>query len=314
MYNCQVCSQQIKTFNSKCKNCGFTWMGNERGNESYDYENNYDENSDYNRIKPEAVLNHYKNAPNTGWALTELRRMFLTGISKTLIEVGASQGAFLYLTKEIGYQVQGYEIASKSVEYGHNNFGLVDSLKKEFLQENNDPKNCVDVVCAFEVLEHTENPFEFIQICRSWLKPNGTLFLSVPNGERLAVRLGKREKQDQPPHHLMSWTKKSMELFLSIENFYKPIVFTSKITHSDIFTMLLPSIAAKRASELGSLRAVSVNQTESTLNDSLKDSGSMLNSALFKKCILLLISFINLVPKLGTRLVVKTQKTGSIKQ
>lgn len=46
-----------------------------------------------------------------------------------------------------------------------------------------------DLVVAFQVLEHLENPFYFMRECKRVLKPGGTLLLSIPNIFTLKDRL-----------------------------------------------------------------------------------------------------------------------------
>ncbi len=51
------------------------------------------------------------------------------------------------------------------------------------------PENYFDLVCAFQVLEHLENPFYFMRECKRVLKPGGTLLLAIPNIFTLKSRL-----------------------------------------------------------------------------------------------------------------------------
>jgi SAM-dependent methyltransferase len=60
-----------------------------------------------------------------------------------------------------------------------------------------------DVACAFEVLEHLDDIETVIEPMREALKPEGRLFVSVPNAER-AKALGV-EPLDLPPHHISRW-------------------------------------------------------------------------------------------------------------
>lgn len=38
-----------------------------------------------------------------------------------------------------------------------------------------------DIVCAFQVMEHLQDPVEFLRLVRSFMKPGGVAFIEVPN-------------------------------------------------------------------------------------------------------------------------------------
>jgi 2-polyprenyl-3-methyl-5-hydroxy-6-metoxy-1,4-benzoquinol methylase len=238
---------------SPCVECGFVFHGVPE--HRFDYESEYDEHTSYNGQPAEVVLAHYRAAPNTRWALDHLARLRAEGAS-SLFELGASQGAFLSLARTLGYSVHGVELASASIAYGHEVLGLRQELEAGVWRGRRDDERPVDVVCAFEVLEHSEDPLAFLAMMRSWVKPGGAILISVPNGRRLSVRVGRREAQDFPPHHLMYWTSKSLRRAV-VRSGLSPIeVTTSALTHSDLLNIAAPKIAARRAVDSGAFRPV----------------------------------------------------------
>ena len=66
-----------------------------------------------------------------------------------------------------------------------------------------------DVVCAFQVLEHMEDPRTFLTAALECLKPNGLLILGVPNAESYITRIP-NFVLNAPPHHLTWWTDKAL--------------------------------------------------------------------------------------------------------
>ena len=66
-----------------------------------------------------------------------------------------------------------------------------------------------DVVCAFQIAEHLEDLELLVAPARALLRPNGRLFLSVPNRHRLAR--APFEPLDLPPHHLSRWARPQLE-------------------------------------------------------------------------------------------------------
>jgi SAM-dependent methyltransferase len=253
---CRVCDVRLpqEGLPERCDQCGFVYLG--PGTTRYDYDAEYDENADYNAMPPEQVLAHYRAAPNTGWALEQLARFKANEGFSSLFEFGASQGAFLKLAAELGYRVHGVELASASIRYGHERLGLTRELEKGLWRGRRDDEAPVDVACAFEVLEHSEDPIEFLRMMRSWVRPGGVILISVPNGRRLSVRLGRREAQDLPPHHLMYWNARALELAVVRVGFSPLEVTTSALTHSDLLRLAAPGVAARRTVDVGGFQPV----------------------------------------------------------
>ncbi|MFA6082418.1 MAG: class I SAM-dependent methyltransferase [Patescibacteria group bacterium] len=62
-----------------------------------------------------------------------------------------------------------------------------------------------DVVCSFQVLEHIENPREFLQSAVKCLKKGGTLIMSVPSEDSYVGEII-NGALNLPPHHQTRWT------------------------------------------------------------------------------------------------------------
>ena len=66
-----------------------------------------------------------------------------------------------------------------------------------------------DVVCAFQVLEHVENPKDFLTAALACLKPEGLLILGVPSAESYVTRIA-NFVLNAPPHHVTWWTNQAL--------------------------------------------------------------------------------------------------------
>lgn len=294
---CRICDVRLASGASpeRCDLCGFVYLG--PGASRFDYDAEYDENADYNALPADQVLAHYRAAPNTSWALAHLKQLKREEGFSTLYEFGASQGAFLHLGRQLGFEVRGVELASASIRYGHERLGLSEALERGVWRARRHDEAPVDAVCAFEVLEHSEDPIEFLRMMRSWCRPGGVLMVSVPNGRRLSVRLGRREAQDFPPHHLMYWTARALEA-AAIRVGLKPVeVKTSPLTHSDLLRLAAPQVAARRSADLGGFQPVGSQKARSGLPSLVKSIYPVLLGAGRA-----LANSINRVPELGQRL------------
>jgi SAM-dependent methyltransferase len=127
-----------------------------------------------------------------------------------LLDVGCGSGRFLARAAALGYRVTGFDFNPVAVQIARSRFGLKDvhcASIEEFRAQN--PGRRFDVVTAFEVLEHVEDPRGFLQTLFDWIRPGGFLALSVPYRDRWP-RFGVDEAWDLPPHHLTWWSKQAI--------------------------------------------------------------------------------------------------------
>lgn len=302
--SCLVCLHvSSRKPSAKCPRCGITDFTAESFG-AFNYEELYGEGTDYVSMEPRSILAHYRASPNITWALEAIRRRF-GGAKPTVLEFGASQGAFIRLCQDEGIQAVGFELNSSAVEYGRNYFELGNSLINGPWVGSSDGDALVDVVCAFETLEHLRNPLVKIQEAASWLRPGGVLILSVPNEGRLKVRLRRREIEDYPPHHLTRWTAKSMRIALKRAGLTPERIEFSAVTRSEILGALCPNLSQKRAFALNSFRPVSSPKSSSG-GEPRREFGWLYSVAAFFG--LLVAKAINIIPGLGSRLLVEAVK------
>lgn len=103
-----------------------------------------------------------------------------------IVDIGAGSGLFLKIARDNGWKVSGVEFNKKSIE-SINKLGI--EVFNKPLEEGIYPRNYVDVVTIWEVLEHINNPNEFIKEISNILKPGGYLFVCVPNIGALITRI-----------------------------------------------------------------------------------------------------------------------------
>jgi 2-polyprenyl-3-methyl-5-hydroxy-6-metoxy-1,4-benzoquinol methylase len=103
-----------------------------------------------------------------------------------LLDVGCGDGVFLKEAQRIGFEVYGIDFDKKSVETAKSQFGLINTFAMsldEFIAWF--PNQRFDIITIFKVLEHQDNPKDFIEKLRKLLKPGGYIAGSVPNRERV---------------------------------------------------------------------------------------------------------------------------------
>lgn len=130
----------------------------------------------------------------------------------SVLEVGCGKGAFSSKLKTKKYV--GLEFSETACEMGRlaGRDIFAESIEDHALTEDGK----YDVVCSFQVLEHTSNPKSFIDSCVKCLKPGGTLILTVPSEDSFLQHI-QDFALNMPPHHVTKWTDKCL---INLENLF----------------------------------------------------------------------------------------------
>tara|TARA_B100001540_G_C15586301_1_gene541873 strand:- start:204 stop:812 length:609 start_codon:yes stop_codon:yes gene_type:complete len=129
-----------------------------------------------------------------------------------ILEVGCGPGVFYKPWSELNVEWKGIEINPYWIKFGEKNGVPVLNKSMDSIEEK------FDVVMAHQVIEHVENPVEFMNNIKSILKPGGIVHLELPNQFSLSARLRKISpiiSNDygfiQPPMHLRAYSKKTIK-------------------------------------------------------------------------------------------------------
>jgi SAM-dependent methyltransferase len=141
-----------------------------------------------------------------------------------LLDVGCADGVFLKEAQKIGFEVYGIDFDSKSIKIAKEKFGLKNTFAKslkDFYFYAKEQNLKFDVITFFDVLEHQDNPNEFIFYVKEILNPNGYIAGSVPNrnGKFIYFYRGKFNNEDFPPHHFLWFSQKALQNFFDINGF-----------------------------------------------------------------------------------------------
>ncbi|MFT4681109.1 MAG: 2-polyprenyl-3-methyl-5-hydroxy-6-metoxy-1,4-benzoquinol methylase [Flavobacteriales bacterium] len=129
---------------------------------------------------------------------------------KTLLDYGAGKGDFSSYMINSGFTVTSYEPDpdARILAGEKNGISLVDSIK-------NIPKNTIDTITMWHVLEHIPNPNDVLKELKQKLKKNGTLIIAVPNYQSFdAEYYGKFWAAYDVPRHVTHYSVDSMKLLL----------------------------------------------------------------------------------------------------
>lgn len=187
-------------------------------------------------MEPEKELGEAKLFVNFRQALRFLKASSSNG---RLLDVGCGIGVFPKLVEQLGLAVYALDPATQAIRYARENFGLkntiagtVDDIPPHWRNFN--------FITAFEVLEHLEQPRELAKKIYELLAPGGCFMMSVPNRNRLGVRLGRRDEWDYPPNHLTRWSREVLSFFLTSIGFMNVRVKIDGINRRALGSILLP--------------------------------------------------------------------------
>lgn len=133
-----------------------------------------------------------------------LKSIFLNGT--TLADIGCNTGELLDFAKEHSVKTIGVELsnASRSIVEGkgHKSFTSLDQIEDDSL----------DIITAFDLIEHLHDPNQFISLSEKKLKQKGKLILLTGNINSLSSKLSRaRWWYCSYPEHLSFISKKYLE-------------------------------------------------------------------------------------------------------
>lgn len=127
-----------------------------------------------------------------------------------VLDIGCGSGIYLSQLKALGWAVSGIEISSKAAAVAKAQYGI-----DVFCGQPTDAPfedESFDHIHINHALEHFPDPFSVLKKVKTLLKPNGTLYIEVPNVESQgAAAAGPYWLHWDAPRHLFGFTPISLE-------------------------------------------------------------------------------------------------------
>ena len=129
---------------------------------------------------------------------------------KRLLDVGCATGFFMEAAADDGFEVRGVEFSSIAISLARPDIrerivrGDVNELSSRETEK-------FDVVTAFDIIEHLQNPAKFLQELREILKPGAVLAISSPDtGHFLRYLMRSKWPMLQPLQHTVLFSRRSI--------------------------------------------------------------------------------------------------------
>lgn len=162
----------------KCQACGIVYL-EPKGSDLKEY---YQQ--DYRKLYAPVIGKESSSAeifniyfPYQKARINEIKHI-LNPMMKAL-DVGCSAGHFLYALKEHVQECVGIEFNKKDAEFVNQKLGI--KTYTEPIQNTDIPLEYFDLITAYQVLEHIDDPVGFLTTVYKYLKPDGVLCVEVPN-------------------------------------------------------------------------------------------------------------------------------------
>lgn len=136
----------------------------------------------------------------------------------TILDIGCASGSFLWSMHGLEWQVHGVDSSPDALELARSLPGA--TIKLGTLERGDFPPNSFEAVTLWSVLEHLHQPLETLCAAREILKPDGRLFLVVPNYQGLERKLFQtRWFALELPRHIYHFSPDSLSKMLERAGF-----------------------------------------------------------------------------------------------
>lgn len=132
----------------------------------------------------------------------------------TLVDVGAGFGTFCAVANEAGAFARVVAVEPTPEMADACRSRGVEVVSKPVEELTTADLDSVDVVVAFEVIEHLFSAETFLRNCSEWLRPGGILILSCPNGQGFDISLLGAKSLAIDPEHVNLFNPASMATLL----------------------------------------------------------------------------------------------------
>lgn len=151
-----------------------------------------------------------------------------------LLDVGAGRGRFVAAACAAGYDALGLEPSARGAQAAAE---LGVPVRAQAVEQARFAVGEFDVICAWHVLEHLEDPGGALRRISCWLADGGTLLVGVPNLDSLQARLGgERWYHLDVPRHRVHFTARGLTALLRSSGL-EPVRITHLLAEHNPFGM-----------------------------------------------------------------------------
>ncbi len=127
----------------------------------------------------------------------------------TVLDVGCSTGSMVYVLNSKGYIAAGIDVDENAIKFAMSHYGI--DVRAAIIDDILAKRETFDIVIFNHVIEHIHQPLETLIKVRKLLKPQGELWIALPNIDSARFYI-EREKTPflQPAQHVWHFSKMSL--------------------------------------------------------------------------------------------------------
>jgi len=131
--------------------------------------------------------------------------------SDTIFEIGCGNGNFLKICRKKGFQsISAIDLNSQSIKkLMEEGYDASENTIEDYRRKNEGKK--FSIICAFQVLEHVYDVYNFLDSAIALLENKGKLIIAVPNNNPYFFRHDKYHTLNLPPHHMGLWNESALK-------------------------------------------------------------------------------------------------------
>lgn len=129
-----------------------------------------------------------------------------------ILEIGSATGLFLQYMDSLGFKSTGIDLCKESVEYGSEKYGV--NIINGRLEDMNFNGNSFDFIHFSHLLEHLNNPVDFLLKIYNLLKKGGIALLTTPNSKGVFARFYNESWRCIVDDHLFIFNKSNLKHLL----------------------------------------------------------------------------------------------------
>lgn len=147
------------------------------------------------------------------------------------LDIGCGDGAVLARLREANFDPHGIDLDERSVAVAASKYGLTQVQARtlgDYAAESRASHRRFGLITFFEVLEHQDNPIQFLAEVSTLCDRDALIAGSVPNRRRFLASADRHLGDgDLPPHHFLWFSAKSLRLLLERAGFTEVNVITA---------------------------------------------------------------------------------------